>query len=101
MEYRDPGKLQVTLLRYDIHIVAGLFVLQYIPDYLALTIIRLYNGRLNEQVDERITFKRNLKKVELVNLKEETKTPLKIEDGQVVIEGVGHSKFVTVYVELE
>jgi len=38
MEYRDPGKLQITLLRYDIHIVAGLFVLQYIPDYLALTI---------------------------------------------------------------
>ena len=37
MEYRDPGKLQITLLRYDIHIVAGLFVLQYIPDYLALT----------------------------------------------------------------
>ncbi|CZQ86075.1 Hypothetical protein TR210_524, partial [Trichococcus ilyis] len=36
MEYRDPGKLQITLLRYDIHIVAGLFVLQYIPDYLAL-----------------------------------------------------------------
>jgi len=37
MEYRYPGKLQITLLRYDIHIVAGLFVLQYIPDYLALT----------------------------------------------------------------
>ena len=33
----SPGKLQITLLRYDIHIVAGLFVLQYIPDYLALT----------------------------------------------------------------
>ncbi len=39
MESRDSSKLQITLLRYDIHIVAGLFVLQYLPDYLALTII--------------------------------------------------------------
>jgi hypothetical protein len=37
MESRDSSKLQITLLRYDIHIVAGLFVLQYLPDYLALT----------------------------------------------------------------
>ena len=37
MESRDSSNLQITLLRYDIHIVAGLFVLQYIPDYLALT----------------------------------------------------------------
>ena len=37
MESRNSSKLQITLLRYDIHIVAGLFVLQYIPDYLALT----------------------------------------------------------------
>lgn len=39
MESRNSSKLQITLLRYDIHIVAELFVLQYIPDYLALTVM--------------------------------------------------------------
>lgn len=37
MESRSPGKLQITVLRYDSHIVARLFVLHDIPDYLALT----------------------------------------------------------------
>lgn len=41
MESRDSSKLQITLLRYDIHIVAGLFVLQYLPDYLALTFFHI------------------------------------------------------------
>lgn len=63
-------------------------------------IIRLYNGNMQKVLSEKLTFFRDVRRAELVDLKEETKKPLKIEDRQVVIEGVGHSKFVTVYVEL-
>jgi len=52
-------------------------------------------------LSEKLTFFRDIRCAELVDLKEETKMPLKVEDRQVVIEDVGHSKFVTVYVELE
>lgn len=63
-------------------------------------IIRLYNGNMQKVLSEKLTFFRDVRCAELVDLKEETKVPLKVEDGEVVIEGVGHSKFVTVYVEL-
>ena len=62
-------------------------------------IIRLYNGNMQKVLSEKLTFFRDVRCAELVDLKEETKTLLKVEDGQVVVEGVGHSKFVTVYVE--
>ena len=63
-------------------------------------IIRLYNGNMQKVLSEKLTFFRDVKCAELVDLKEEMKMKLKVEDGQVVIEGVGHSKFVNVYVEL-
>ena len=63
-------------------------------------IIRLYNWNMQRALSEKLTFFRYVRCAELVDLKEETKVPLKVEDGEVVIEGVGHSKVVTVYVEL-
>lgn len=63
-------------------------------------IIRLYNGNMQNELSEKLTFFRDVRCAELVDLKEETKMKLKVEDGQAVIEGVGHSKFITVYVEL-
>lgn len=63
-------------------------------------IVRLYNGNMQKVLNEKLTFFRDVKCAELVDLKEETKSSLKVEDGEVVIEGVGHSKVVSVYVEL-
>ena len=55
---------------------------------------------MQNELSEKLTFFRDVRCAELVDLKEETKMKLKVEDGQAVIEGVGHSKFITVYVEL-
>ena len=64
-------------------------------------IFQLYNGNMQNVLSEKLTFFRDVRCAELVDLKGETKAPLKVEDGEVLIDGVGHSKFVTAYVELE
>lgn len=62
-------------------------------------IIRFYNGHLHETLNEVITFNRPVKHVETVDLKEETKKVLPIAQNKVELQNIGHSKFVTIYVE--
>lgn len=51
-------------------------------------IIRLYNGNMQNMLSEKLTFLRDVRCAELVDLKKETKVMLKVEDGQVLIEDV-------------
>lgn len=62
-------------------------------------IIRLYNGLLHNEVDDWITFNKNVKKAEYVNLLEEKKSDILVKDNKIYLESVGHSKFVTIYIE--
>ena len=52
-----------------------------------------------QNFERKATFFKDVRCAELVDLKEETKLKLKVDCGKVVIEGVKHSKFITVYVE--
>lgn len=64
-------------------------------------IIRLYNGRYKEAISDVISFEKNLKLAELVDLKENNKAAINIHSNQLLIEKVEHSKFITIYVEFE
>lgn len=63
-------------------------------------VIRLYNGKNHEEVSDILTFKVPIKRACLLDLKEEEIQELSVIDNKVVLERVGHCKFVTVYVEL-
>ncbi|EOH93709.1 glycosyl hydrolase-related protein [Enterococcus pallens] len=62
-------------------------------------IIRLYNGRLKEDCQASIHFKQEVKKVEQVNLKEESLAELTLHNQTVNVTAVTHAKFITLYVE--
>lgn len=62
-------------------------------------ILRLYNGQYNKEISPEVIFRRRPSVVELVNLKEETKKILNVENDKVSLENLGHNKFVTLYVE--
>ncbi|WP_251865656.1 mannosylglycerate hydrolase [Enterococcus malodoratus] len=62
-------------------------------------ILRLYNGLLKENGRAKITFNHAIKAAEKVDLKEETKEPLSINNDTIELENIGHAKFVTLYVE--
>ena len=63
-------------------------------------IIRLYNGKNHEELSDVLTFTRPVKKASLLDLKEQEIQELSVSDNKVVLENIGHCKFVTVYVEL-
>lgn len=64
-------------------------------------IFRFYNGGKGKQLSESIHFKKSIKMAELVDLQEQTKETLVVADNHLVIPAIGHSKFVTIYVEFE
>ncbi|WEV37644.1 glycoside hydrolase family 38 C-terminal domain-containing protein [Lactobacillus sp. ESL0677] len=61
--------------------------------------IRLFNSTYHD-VLEQIKFKKQLKVVQLVNLKEEKITDLEVKECRARLPKIGHSKFLTVYFEL-
>lgn len=63
-------------------------------------IIRFFNGNIHNELNEKITFYSNVKYAELVDLKEEIKSPLEFKNNQIYLDKIAHSKFVTIYVEL-
>ncbi|MBP2100148.1 mannosylglycerate hydrolase [Enterococcus rivorum] len=62
-------------------------------------IIRVYNGHMKEKLDEVIRFKHPVKIVKEVNLKEEMIRELQVHHQAVAFSGIGHAKFLTLYVE--
>lgn len=62
-------------------------------------IIRLYNAKKTESVDDVISFGVKPNRVELVDLKEDTIEPLYLEENKCDLKDVKHAKFVTVYFE--
>lgn len=62
-------------------------------------IIRLYNGHLNEALDSSIRFNHPIEFVSIVDLKEEIHESLEISEQKITIKQLGHSKFITLYIE--
>ena len=62
-------------------------------------ILRLYNGQYLQSISPEITFSKHPSVVEFVNLKEETKESLDIANEKILLEDIGHNKFITLYVE--
>lgn len=62
-------------------------------------IIRLYNAKKTESVDDVISFGMKPNRVELVDLKEDTIEPLYLEENKCDLKDVKHAKFVTIYFE--
>ena len=60
--------------------------------------LRLYNPKFH-QVSEQITFVKQPKIVQLVDLREHILQDLKIKNKQVIIPKIGHAKFITIYFE--
>ncbi|WP_288081479.1 glycoside hydrolase family 38 C-terminal domain-containing protein [Faecalibaculum rodentium] len=62
-------------------------------------VLRLYNGRHQEAVGDRVRFVRRPAHVYELNLREEKIRELPVVDGEVVVDPIGHCKFVTLLVE--
>ena len=60
--------------------------------------LRLYNPKFH-QVSEQITFAKQPKIVQLVDLRERILQDLKIKNKQVILPKIGHAKFMTIYFE--
>lgn len=96
VEQRLPDKYE--LFKSDSNLVYSLLKKAEQRDgYIA----RFYNGQENSQLDFNIIFTHKISKVELVNLKEEKKLDLVLENNQLVIPAVEKGKFISVYFELE
>ncbi|MXQ47816.1 mannosylglycerate hydrolase [Streptococcus pneumoniae] len=63
-------------------------------------IARFYNGQENSNETFNILFDKPVKNVELVNLKEDTKKELTVENHQIEFSSIEHGKFVSIYFEL-
>ncbi len=64
-------------------------------------VIRFYNGSFHENINEKITFYKSVKCAEIVDLKEETKESLSIDNNKITLNNITHSKFITIYIEFE
>jgi mannosylglycerate hydrolase len=65
-------------------------------------VVRLYNGSYQLPESGRLVFPRKVAKASYVDLREEDVSAAPVEDGHVVVvEPIGHCKFVSLYVELE
>ncbi|MGO2064763.1 MAG: glycoside hydrolase family 38 C-terminal domain-containing protein [Latilactobacillus curvatus] len=62
-------------------------------------IVRLYNGHVDDELDDTIMFEKTITKAELVDLKEETIGALEVYSNTIKVPTQKHAKFVTVYVE--
>lgn len=63
-------------------------------------VIRLYNGKDHKVLNDVLTFTSSIKKAGLMDLKEQVIEELHVENNQIILENIGHCKFVTVNVEL-
>lgn len=63
-------------------------------------VIRLFNGKDHEEIQDALMFNEKVKVAEILDLKEETTEEIVLKDPYVVpVEKLGHCKFITIYVE--
>lgn len=62
-------------------------------------IVRYYNGKDQEEVEEKLTFTQVVKKAALVNSKEEVIQELSVDENEVKLPVLKHCQFVTLYIE--
>lgn len=64
-------------------------------------IMRLYNASLEENINEKILFKKEIKKISLVNLLEEQKIEMNLIEDTLILENIKPSKFISIYFEFK
>lgn len=63
-------------------------------------IIRVYNTKFNQSIEDRLVFTTNIKEAAIMNLKEEIVKTIPFENNVVKIDALLHCKFVTIFVKL-
>lgn len=95
------NEIEHLLVSYRLFEIKGNVVLSLVKkaESQAGHIIKVYNGRVQETLEAERWFNHPVEKVKKVALKEAPKRELQIQNQTVLLSGIGHAQFITLYVE--